>query len=312
MNKPFLTIGEQVELLNSRGMQIDNDTYRILQREGYYSIVNGYKDTFIDSAATNKCGDDRYLPGSKFVDMYATFQFDRELRELTFDYLIRAEATAKTAIAYCFSEKHREADAALQKESYCQVNDFRFPERYDTELKDLISRLENSIKNSQSDFIKHYRKHHESIPLWVLVNDLTFGNISHFYNLMKPVERNSACKMIVQATGRNTGVSKYQLTQEKASICLEVLYKFRNKCAHDERLYNARVGGRKSINYVGMLEFLEPFLTQDEFNSLITNLLTLIASHQSKNPTIAKLLNPLGFFELGSIIEKRLSTPIKR
>ena len=39
MSKPFLTIEEQVDLLNSRGMSTDTSTARILLREGYYSIV---------------------------------------------------------------------------------------------------------------------------------------------------------------------------------------------------------------------------------------------------------------------------------
>lgn len=42
-DKPFLTIDEQVRLLESRGLDIDEDTGPTLMREGYYSIVNGYK-----------------------------------------------------------------------------------------------------------------------------------------------------------------------------------------------------------------------------------------------------------------------------
>lgn len=42
-DKPFLTIDEQVRLLESRGLDVDEDTGPTLMREGYYSIVNGYK-----------------------------------------------------------------------------------------------------------------------------------------------------------------------------------------------------------------------------------------------------------------------------
>ncbi len=39
--KPFLTIQEQVDLLRTRGMRVDDETPGVLMREGYYSIVNG-------------------------------------------------------------------------------------------------------------------------------------------------------------------------------------------------------------------------------------------------------------------------------
>ena len=68
--KPFLTIIEQVSLLESRGLSTDAATARVLMREGYYSIVNGYKDPFIDSEATDEAGDDRYLSGATFSDLY--------------------------------------------------------------------------------------------------------------------------------------------------------------------------------------------------------------------------------------------------
>ena len=48
MNKPFLTIEEQVDLLERRGVSTNDETSATLMREGYYSIVNGYKAPFLD------------------------------------------------------------------------------------------------------------------------------------------------------------------------------------------------------------------------------------------------------------------------
>ena len=63
-DKPFLTIDEQVQLLASRGVAVDKDTADILLREGYYSVVNGYKDPFIDPEKTAEAGDDRFAEGT--------------------------------------------------------------------------------------------------------------------------------------------------------------------------------------------------------------------------------------------------------
>ena len=39
---------EQLRILRSRGMAVDAGAGHVLRREGYYPIVNGYKDLFLD------------------------------------------------------------------------------------------------------------------------------------------------------------------------------------------------------------------------------------------------------------------------
>lgn len=82
MDKPFKTIEEQVELLEARGVATDDGTPEVLLREGYYSVVNGYKEPFVDKEKSESAKDDHYLPGTSFADIYALFMFDRELRML--------------------------------------------------------------------------------------------------------------------------------------------------------------------------------------------------------------------------------------
>ena len=47
MDKPFKSIDEQIAILESRGLECDNSTRLVLEREGYYPVVNGYKDLFL-------------------------------------------------------------------------------------------------------------------------------------------------------------------------------------------------------------------------------------------------------------------------
>lgn len=49
MDKPFMPIDEQVVILERRGLGVDTVTSRILAREGYYPVVNGYKVPFLKS-----------------------------------------------------------------------------------------------------------------------------------------------------------------------------------------------------------------------------------------------------------------------
>ena len=41
MYRPFMAVESQVQQLNRRGLQTDMRTPWILEREGYYSVVNG-------------------------------------------------------------------------------------------------------------------------------------------------------------------------------------------------------------------------------------------------------------------------------
>lgn len=107
MGKPFLTVDEQVELLESRGVSRTEGQRCALMREGYYSIVDGYKGPFLDREGAAGGADDRYKTGVSFDDIFALFTFDRSLRAPTFRNLIKAEATARTAIAYTFASAHR-------------------------------------------------------------------------------------------------------------------------------------------------------------------------------------------------------------
>ena len=300
--KPFLTIEEQVELLKKRGVETTEETGAVLLREGYYSIVNGYKKPFIDESASKAAKDDRYAPGTTFDSLYDLFSFDRSLREVTFHYLIRAEATARTAISYCFAEAHRDPEDYLLQSSFCSKYEYgRYgmdPEEYAEELSGLTGILGRRAKKSESDFVAHYRKEYGSVPIWVLPNDLTFGNLEHFFNLMKPAERSAVCKAISTSTGRLGDKTLGFFDVDSARVSLEVLVKFRNICAHDERLYCARVGGRKSVNYAKMVWMLERYLTKKEFYLFLVELTQLFEEGLSRNEALAEVLQDLGFDEL--------------
>lgn len=310
MGKPFLTIEEQIELLERRGVSRTKGEHCALMREGYYSIINGYKEPFLEPVVTKDDLNDRYKGGTSFDDIFALFTFDRSLRALTFRNLIKAEATARTAIAYTFASAHRGQDAYLLQESYCSEQECleynRSNNSYADELSGLTSILKRTRDKSDSDFISHYRNAHGSVPIWVLCNALTFGNIQHFFNLMKPNEKASVCKMIAESTGRKGSKLLGYFDVDEARVSLEVLVKFRNLCAHDERLYCAHVGARKNVGYSKMIWMLERFLTEEEFYGFLRDLTDLVGGYLEVNAAGAHLLDDLGFPEMLSKMQQRI------
>lgn len=281
-------------------------------REGYYSIIDGYKEPFREPVVTKDDLRDRYKGNTSFDDIFALFTFDRSLRALTFRNLIKAEATARTAIAYTFASAHRGQDAYLLQESYCSEQECleynRSNNSYADELSGLTSILKRTRDKSDSDFISHYRNAHGSVPIWVLCNALTFGNIQHFFNLMKPNEKASVCKMIAESTGRKGSKLLGYFDVDEARVSLEVLVKFRNLCAHDERLYCAHVGARKNVGYSKMIWMLERFLTEEEFYGFLRDVTDLVGNYLEVNAAGAHLLDDLGFPEMLSKMQQRINT----
>lgn len=285
--KGFKTINEQIALLESRGMIVDDSAATILLRENYYAIVNGYKDPFIDRIAMQSNADDVYLPGTQFNWLYGLFRFDRELRQITFSYLIQAEAALKTATIYAFCDKNRGISDYLNEAFFCSAEDMLAPKAFKgnkttlhkRNLQQLMNILGNKLdpKKPHRPFTEHYLQAYGEVPLWVLSNDLTFGNISHFYQLMKKSEQNAVCKHLSETTFRKA--EDKRITPHEVLRAFDVLVHFRNLCAHDERLYCAR---RDNDTYATMLQLLEIALPKATVAAMKTEVHALLEKYRDQ------------------------------
>ena len=58
-----------------------------------------------------------------------------------------------------------------------------------TKTVNLISGISKTIAQKEREKIdnsvKHYLNHHFNVPLWVIMNYLSFGQVVQFYELMK-------------------------------------------------------------------------------------------------------------------------------
>lgn len=89
---------------------------------------------------------------------------------------------------------------------------------------------------------------HGYIPLWVLVNVLTFGKIENFYKNMKPADKTSVAK-------------QFNLQPDELAKFMHMLALARNKCAHDERFFDIKFKERihtKSIKNFSVLGIVRP------------------------------------------------------
>lgn len=142
MDKPFKSIDEQIAILESRGLECDNNTRLVLEREGYYPVVNGYKDLFLDKRG-DSC-QEVFVKGTKFSDIYRLFEFDRSLRLLMFEYFNKAEAVLKTVCSYRFAMAHKD-----RPEAYLDKRSYRADAGYRKKIDTLISDFEKVLCRSQ-------------------------------------------------------------------------------------------------------------------------------------------------------------------
>lgn len=293
--KPFLSIEMLVARLKERGLSTNDKTEIILLQEGYYSIINGYKEPFLDAEQSKKAGDDRYRKGTSFDDLHALYSFDRALRELTFHHLIRIESMVKTICAHVFSFHHPNYDDYLKNENFCSEHEYEEfgLNRHSENLEKLTCLLYKKAKNSRREPIEHYRLTYGGVPLWVLDIDLTFGNIQHFYNLMKPNERLSVCKFIARATGRTADKKLGYFDPKEARTSLDTLVQMRNMCAHDERLYCARIGGRRNDSYSSATKRMERFMTREDYSDFLSGIQALKHEYATGNPQLEGVLSTI-------------------
>jgi len=221
---------------------------RILSEVNYYRL-SGYALQFRD-----KANPDDYVPGTKFENVFRLHQFDDELRHILKPHLDTIELYARTHVAYGFSttkcqnpphDQHYESDNFYNKDSHNNI---------------ITLSLDREMKNSKDSLfvIHHAAKYSGRMPLWVIVELLSFTNLSKLYSAMYNSEKN-----IIAA---NMGT-----TREILKNHLQCLANLRNKVAHAGRLYNVVYNPPAKLGYA--------FLKQNKLvkaNTLFAYLLALM------------------------------------
>ena len=213
MLKPFKTIQEQIEILKSRGLIIENETAAksFLLENNYYRI-SGYSLTL----RTN----DIFHEGATFENIIDIYNFDHELRHILLKYTEIIEVKLKSAFAYKFSEKYGAT-------GYLNPNNFTDPMKH----QEIILKAEKlKIQRLPHEaYLKHFINDlQENVPLWAYVDLFSISDISLLYKISTDDIKKSI------ALTFNIEEQKYKLL-ENFMHSVTIL---RNLCAHDSRIYN--------------------------------------------------------------------------
>lgn len=213
--KEYKSNEELINYLLSKGVVISNrkDTLEKIERYTYYSIVNTYKNIFKDKNGN-------YIENVSFDDIYALFEFDKNLKNIILKYCLEIETVIKSIIM------------ANQISKVYGVKDYLNISNWDasinTDIKEnLLKKINNEIEKNYNvhTAVTHYIDKYGFVPPFVLVKILTFGVASSYYGLLKQSDRQAIAKY-------------FKISDKLLKQILKNLTTIRNVSAHSDRLYN--------------------------------------------------------------------------
>ena len=216
--KEPLSFEKQIGKLKSHGMVMEDEA----KVKEILSEINYYRFTGYTLQYRKNPDESDYIEGLPFEKVYRIYQFDESLRDIFRKYIEVAEVYYRTQISYGFSmvkcvnppyDQHYDENNFYNKTGY-------------KEVMESFKKEKNYYKDSL--IVKHHKAKYESkMPLWVIVELMSFSNTSKLYSSMYISEKEKIADAV--------GVS--YATLENHLHCLAVL---RNKCAHAARLYNTQ------------------------------------------------------------------------
>jgi abortive infection bacteriophage resistance protein len=211
--KEYKSNEELLEHLISKNIVINNkkDALKKIEKYTYYSIVNSYKMTFKNS-------DGNYKDNVTFDEIYALYNFDKNIKYLFLKYTLEIEIQIKALMANHISKVYGIQDY-LKESSLDDSVDF--------DIKNsLIERINKEIEADYKvhSAITHYKDKYGFVPPFVLTKILTLGVVSSYYGLLKQSDR--------QAIAKHFKISDRLLKQILKNITM-----IRNISAHNDRLF---------------------------------------------------------------------------
>lgn len=219
-SKVFKTLDEQIDILRSKGLIIQDEerAKNILLRENYF-FVSGYRHLFMKSY-----NDGKFIQGTTFEELYATFVFDRQVRNVYFKHILVVENNIKSLISYVLSKKY-----GFKEKDYLDPENFNQNPMKTRQVHDILDKMKRQIRVNGKKHAAtiHYLSNYGYIPLWILVKVLSFGIVSELFTILKDEDQQEIADI-------------YKLDIATLSIYLSILANYRNLCAHEDILYDYR------------------------------------------------------------------------
>lgn len=218
--KAPLTYSEQLELLKSRGLTVNNPAEALifLEQVNYYRLA-GYGFIF-------QKPHDVFIPGTTFEQIVTLYHLDEELRETVFAALTPIEIFLRARTAYELS--HRYGAFAHYDLSIYQ---------YEARGKDWLTKLEEDTVESKEPFLNNYKGKYSDfpkLPVWMACEVIHLTSLSKFYSCLSSQSKRLICSFA-------------EVDHDVFTSWLHAITFLRNICAHHGRLWSRNVSVSPSL-----------------------------------------------------------------
>jgi len=235
--KPPLSFGDQAKLLLSRGLIADeNELTHALTQINYYRL-SGYLYPF------KREGEENFVDGVTLHEIRDRYLLDKKLRLLIFDAIEIIEISIlRSRLVEYFALKYGTF-------CYTEAKNFKDREHSPPSFHDDLLRSAKDILGSNIDYINRYKEHYpdsKHIPFWMLVEKMTFGELSRFLGNMRRADRIDLA-------------NQFDIPYGIFVSWMHAIAHVRNLCAHHERLWNRYISVTPKIpDYKNLPEFHKP------------------------------------------------------
>lgn len=216
-DKPYKTLDELILLLSTERNLVIPDTEKaktILKFIPYYDLINGYKEHFMDE-------NDKFESGTTLDFLYMFHTFDRGFQNILFEFSVIIEDYYKNILSQVLS-KHFGVD---EKE-------YLAPEHYlsrkgSISRKQLLEHLNGILAHPLENPTKYYKNHHNHIPPWILLKNVTFSNAINLFVILTREAKTDLVNELLPIdvpVDQKIPILRYTLT---------LIRKFRNIIAHN-------------------------------------------------------------------------------
>jgi len=235
----------------------DAAAINVIQRVGYFRLLPYFRVRQVDK---------KFRPNTEFEDIHNIYLFDRKLRLLCLDAIERIEVALRASI---------NNGVVVKFGPHFYLNNANF-ER----LESFERFLAFSINKGQPIIGDYFRKYNnpEAPPIWMVLESVPFGQLSRLFQGLKTSIRN--------VIARDFGYSEKSLVS-----WFRCISSLRNRCAHHERIWNARM----VINPPSRARQLRELTSQQDFYAravLMTALLRRIEPGETWRDQLKDLILP--------------------
>lgn len=248
-DKPFKSYEEQLNKLKmDYKLKIEDEKYalKMLRTISYYNIVNGYKECFMENGI--------FKEEVTFNNIIVMIMFEKFLVTVLFKYSTYVEDIFKTRLAYTIAKNISVDENEYLKSKYYNQN--KTKKNRSKKFYQTIADIKGIIISPDYP-TKHYKNKHNHIPPWILFKNVYFNNVIDLFSFLKLDMQKEIIKEYSELYLLNLDDN---IKVKNIKKMLTIVRKFRNKIAHNAKVFNYQVPKKQEIIFKEVSKLFPSFL----------------------------------------------------